>query len=213
MTTTPHLVLLGDSIFDNGVYVPDGTPVIEHVRRRLSSSWQVTLLAVDGNITIDVARQLTRLPQDATHLAISVGGNDALRASGILLRPVRNAEELMRELSAAQSEFQADYREMLRAVLALELPTMVCTIYDAIPGMQRWELAALCFFNDVILREAAVARLPIVDLRQICTEPSDYSKLSPIEPSARGGLKIGNALANVAERHDFSRRESVIYTA
>lgn len=213
MTTTPHLVLLGDSIFDNGVYVPGGTPVIEHVRRCLPTSWQVTLVAVDGNITMDVARQLTRMPKDVTHLAISVGGNDALRASGILLRPVRNAEELMRELSAAQSEFQADYREMLRAVVALDLPTMVCTVYDAIPGMHRWELAALSFFNDVILREAAAARLPIVDLRQFCTEPSDYSELSPIEPSTRGGLKIATALANAIERHDFSRSESVIYTA
>src|SRR4051812_13229846 len=79
-----HVVLLGDSIFDNARYVPDRPPVIEQLRRTLPAGWQASLLAVDGNITHDVVRQLQGLPADATHLFVSCGGNDALGESTIL---------------------------------------------------------------------------------------------------------------------------------
>jgi hypothetical protein len=213
MNDVRHLVLLGDSIFDNAIYVQGGTPVIEHVKRQLPSSAKATLVAVDGNITVDVLRQLALVPANATHLAISVGGNDALYASGILLQPIGEAELLFRELNSVQESFRADYREMLRAVVERGLPVMVCTIYDAIPGMERWELMALSIFNDVIVREAARVGVPVVDLRQFCTEPGDYSSVSPIEPSTAGGLKIATAVVNAAHHHDFSQRRAVIYAS
>jgi hypothetical protein len=207
----PHLVLLGDSIFDNATYVPGHTPVIAQVRRELPGDWQATLLAVDGNITVDVARQLSRLPADATHLAISVGGNDALVASGILSQPARTVSEVLSEVADIQSNFRREYRAMLREVLDRRLPTIVCTIYDAIPGLARDAVAALTFFNDVILREATQAAIPVLDLRPLCHEASDYSPLSPIEPSHLGGRKIAAALATIAAGHDFSSRVASVY--
>jgi len=48
-------------------------------------------------------------------------------------------------------------------------------------------------FNDVILRAAFHWRLPVIDLRLICSEPSDYA--NPIEPSGSGGAKIARAIA------------------
>src|SRR5918996_5903451 len=74
----PHLVLLGDSVFDNARYVSKGHSVIEQLRNQLPAGWNATLLAVDGHVTSDIARQLERLPKDATHLLVSSGGNDAL---------------------------------------------------------------------------------------------------------------------------------------
>jgi hypothetical protein len=58
---TKHLVLLGDSIFDNAAYVPHDEPVVEQVREALEDAWNETLLAVDGHLTLDVATQLERL--------------------------------------------------------------------------------------------------------------------------------------------------------
>ena len=79
-----HLVLLGDSIFDNAAYVPGGRPaVIDQVRSRLPEGWSATLLARDGSVIDDVHRQL-ELPADATHLVLSVGGNDVLHQIPIL---------------------------------------------------------------------------------------------------------------------------------
>ena len=79
-----HVALLGDSIFDNGLYVPGGSPLVEQLRARLPRGWKATLVAVDGAVANSVLRQIPRLPADATHLVISAGGNDALENSGIL---------------------------------------------------------------------------------------------------------------------------------
>ena len=49
-------------------------------------------------------------------------------------------------------------------------------------------------FNEVILREAFRAAVPVVDLRLICTEVSDYAICSPIEPSVSGGGKIARSI-------------------
>src|SRR5580658_10352230 len=83
-----HIVLLGDSIFDNARYVPDRPPVIEQLRRGLPPGWKATLLAVDGDVTADVAGQMASLPGDATHLFVSVGGNDALGQIPVLQETV-----------------------------------------------------------------------------------------------------------------------------
>lgn len=207
----PHLVLLGDSIFDNAAYVPGRPAVIAQLRAALPNDWQATLLAVDGHVVSGVHGQLQRLPADATHLAISAGGNDALGRASILGQPASSVAEVVRELADIQDEFRREYREMLTAVRMKNLPSVVCTIYDAIPDLPREALAALSFFNDVITREAARARVPVLDLRVLCRDKADYSTLSPIEPSAIGGAKIAESLARFFTTHDFARRECVLF--
>ena len=49
MISVPNVVLLGDSIFDNGVYVRPGPDVAEQLRQDLPAGWTVTLRAVDGD--------------------------------------------------------------------------------------------------------------------------------------------------------------------
>ena len=58
--------------------------MIQHLRSRLPKGDRASLLAVDGAVTNSILRQLTRLPADASHLVVSVGGNDALQQSPIL---------------------------------------------------------------------------------------------------------------------------------
>jgi hypothetical protein len=75
-----HVVLLGDSVFDNAAYVAGGPDVVAQLRQSLPTGWQATLSAVDGAVATDVRGQLAQMPASATHLVISAGGNDALRA-------------------------------------------------------------------------------------------------------------------------------------
>jgi hypothetical protein len=206
-----HVILLGDSIFDNARYVPGRPAVIDQLRSLLPRGWRATLLAVDGSIANDVPRQLTRLPADASHLVVSVGGNDALSNSLIVEDKSFSAAEGFVRLAAIQDEFRRDYRNMLRAVLELQKPTVLCTVYDAIPDIPPESLTGLSVFNDVILREAFRHALPVLDLRLVCDEARDYSSLSPIEPSEIGGAKIVRGIRRIVTGHDFTRGESVVY--
>jgi hypothetical protein len=212
MTAAGHVVLLGDSIFDNAAYVPGGPSVIEHLKRALPAGWQASLLAVDGAHADGVHRQLERLPPDATHLVVSAGGNNALGASGLILHgTARSFADVLSQLATLRDEFASEYKAMLRAVLRQEKPTAVCTIYDAIPILESTERAGLALFNDVILREAFAASLPVIDLRLICHEATDYAPVSPIEPSVTGGGKIARAVAEVVAHARFDHPVSEVF--
>lgn len=206
-----HAVLLGDSIFDNGAYVRPGEPdVVAQLRMKLPRDWRATLYAVDGAVTRDVERQLKRLPRDASHLVVSVGGNDGLRHVGIFREGARSVAEVMGRLAEIREEFQRDYRAMLDAVMGLRLPVALCTIYDARfpdPQEQRLVLAGLSLFNDVITREAFARKLQLIDLRLICNESDDYA--NPIEPSAKGGEKIAAVIAQVIVGNTIFPRSQV----
>lgn len=164
-----HVVLLGDSIFDNATYVPGERAVIDQLRQFLPQGWQATLVAADGDVTLGLFDQTRRLPQDATHLVISSGGNDALGELERLNLPVDSMRSALTRLADIQEAFESNYRAMLDHVLTLGRHTAVCTIYESIPGLDRHLRTTLSVFNDVILREAIRAQIPVIDLRHICT--------------------------------------------
>jgi lysophospholipase L1-like esterase len=209
-----HVVLLGDSIFDNRAYVGRDEPdVIRQLQEELREhDWRATLLAVDGSTTSDVNRQLAQIPNDATHLVVSVGGNDAIRQSDVLNQTARTTAEVLSKLASIGEEFAQDYGGMLSEVRKLRLPVALCTIYypnfpDA--ALQRVASTALTVFNDLIIREAFAAGLPLIDLRLICNEDSDYA--NPIEPSAKGGAKIAAAIACAVTGYDFEKRRTEVF--
>src|SRR5512138_1906150 len=207
-----HVVLLGDSIFDNAAYVHGGPDVITHLNSILPQDWKATLLAVDGSISTDVIGQIRKVPESATHLIVSAGGNDGLSRADILQRPATSVASAVEQLAAIRSEFQDKYRRMLKSLLALKKPLAVCTVYDPNfpdPLMQRLTTTALNLFNDCILREAITHGLPVIDLRLICTETQDYA--NEIEPGVAGGRKIAEAILHLVQHHDFSTRHSVVY--
>ena len=191
----PHVVLLGDSIFDNGAYTQGGPEVVSQLRPLLPGGWSATLLAVDGARADDVPQQLTRLPRDASHLVLSAGGNDALAHTDLLEGPAASAAQVLGFLADAAEAFERRYRRLVERLTTVGLPLTVCTIYNgSFPDrvFQRIASTALCVFNDVILRVALERRLGIIELRLVCTEAADYA--NPIEPSSRGGAKIAAAI-------------------
>lgn len=204
-----HVVLLGDSVFDNAAYVRGGPDVCAQLKGKLTEGWRATLSAVDGSVTSDIRRQLQNLPEDATHLVISAGGNDALQNADILMACAASMAEALNKLADAAERFERSYEEMLEAVLGRKLPTAVSTIYyprfpDA--RLQRIAVAALAVFNDAIIRSAFTRGLPLLDLRLICNEAADYA--NEIEPSSKGGEKITSAILKLLTEHDFRQRRS-----
>lgn len=190
-----HVVLLGDSIFDNQAYT-DGEPdVVTHLNEILPPPWKATLCAVDGSTTTDLKAQLQNVPSYATHLVISIGGNDALLNRDVLWQPVASTTEALALFGERVSQFESSYRAAIDSALSLKRQTTTCTIYNGNLDPDESALAciALTMFNDVILRVAFELRLSVIDLRLICDEVVDYA--NPIEPSGTGGRKIAEAIA------------------
>lgn len=164
--------------------VADGLPVIDLLKNDLSPGDQATLLAVDGDSIQDIDSQIQRLPRDASHLFISVGGNDTLQYASLLVQSNQSAPKMLDAIATMKAEFDRNYQQMLSAVLSLDKPTVLCTIYDQCPlldpAMRLLEFTALSMFNDCITRQAIQAGLPLIDLRVICNEVTDYSTVSPI---------------------------------
>jgi len=192
----PHVVLLGDSIFDNGAYTSGGPDVVTQLREVLPAGWRATLGAVDGATTDDFAAQIDALPDDTTHVVVSLGGNDALGHVDLLDRRVHSSAEVLTGLAGAAERFEKRYRRAIDGVLEYRLSTTVCTIYNGnFPDadFQRLASTALSVFNDAILRVAFEHRIDVIDLRLVCSEPQDYA--NPIEPSSHGGAKIADVIA------------------
>ena len=196
MKTTPgHIVLLGDSIFDNQAYTGGEPDVIAHLRSMLPVPWRATLQAVDGATTATVGRQFSGIPSDASHLVLSVGGNDALMNVDLLNMRVASSAEALLRFGERLDSFESAYRDVLETLTNGKLPVTVCTIYNGALESDIAELAriALMMFNDVILRAAFDCRASVIDLRRICVDAADYA--NPIEPSGTGGRKIARAVA------------------
>lgn len=195
MASVPHVVLLGDSIFDNQRYTRGEPDVVAHLRALLPAPWRATLRAVDGATTGDVQRQFSEIPTDGTHLVLSLGGNDALMNSDLLGMPVRSSAEALRLFGERLDRFEAAYRGAVESLTHRRQVLTVCTIYNGALEAEQARLArpALMMFNDVIMRTALAYRAAVIELRSVCTDPADYA--NPIEPSGTGGRKIAQAIA------------------
>jgi GDSL-like Lipase/Acylhydrolase family len=209
----PHVVLLGDSVLDNGAYTDGGPDVIAQVRKQLPKGWRGSLLAVDGSTTEDIPAQLSAFPPDATHCFLSVGGNDAILRAEVLDARVQSSGEALLLLAEVGREFEEKYRKAVEACLSLSLPLVVLTIYHGNfpdPRYQRVVATALTVFNDVIIRTATEMRLMLIDTRFVCNSPADFA--NPIEPSSVGGEKIARAIARAATEPTHSGRGAYVVT-
>ena len=145
-----------------------------------------------------------QIPEDATHIAISVEGAWAIEASGLLKRRARTVYDALDMLATAADEFERIFAELIKAALETGLPTVVCTLVPARftgPAKQRVATTALAIFNDRILRRAVAARLSIVELRLVCDEDADYASETLL--SHAGVRKAANVLR--AALSDVSR--------
>lgn len=195
-----HLILLGDSIFDNATYCAPGPAVITQVRAALPS-WRATLAAVDGSVSAMIPAQIARLPADATHLVLSVGGNDALGAAHLLNAPVATVADALNLLGSHVDGFRAHYAAAIAAATATGLPLLVCTVYNGrFPdaALRKIAATALSLFNDVIQTTARRNGLDVLELREICDDDADFA--NPIEPSSVGGAKIAAAIGGWAKQ-------------
>lgn len=195
MSDAQHVVLLGDSIFDNGAYTGGKPDVLAQLLRVLPHHWKASLLARDGATIEGIPAQLARLPRDASQLVLSVGGNNALKRQGLLQATAGSVAEAIEMLADAVAEFESAYRGAVGACLSHRLPLVICTIYNGNFENARYRKlvrSAVALFNDAIIRTAVDYKLKAIDLRLVCSRPEDYA--NPIEPSSIGAARIARAI-------------------
>lgn len=87
----------------------------------------------------------------------------------------------------------------------------VATIQDCVPGLSPDIRMALAPFNDVILPEAGQRRLPILNLRSVCVEPTDYAGSSPIEFLAEVGARSPQRSQNWCAHRDAAAPRAMLH--
>ena len=203
-----RVVLLGDSIIDNGAYVGAGEPDVGDQLQALLTNHLVEKRAVDGSVTRDVFDHQCNELKDRDLVIISTGGNDALGYKFQMLETEQSASprSVLVALWDIREQYRRDFVALLDRVSSGPNRILVCTIYNPAFHSNGMELAeqraaesALSAFNDVIQQEARVRRMDVLEIRNIFTEHGDYA--NPIEPSMQGGAKLAAAMARwVANR-------------
>lgn len=197
------VVLLGDSVFDNAAYVPHGKTVESQLRDQLPDSVELNCLAEDGATTSDLGHQLRKVPRGASHLVVSIGGNDILLMADLLLAPASSVSDALELFSHATQEFGRVYRKAIAPCIDFGARVTVCTIYSGSQPnaqIQRAASAAMVHFNDAILQAAMDLRVSVLDIRSVCSQPEDFTNV--IEPSILGAAKIAAALKRLVDGQD-----------
>ncbi len=224
-----HIVLLGDSIFDNISYVNSGElDVPNQLRLLVGHRSRVTNLAVDGHKIGHIKNQLNNMPPDTTNLFISIGGNDGLGQLSIFNSHVNTVGEALQQMYRIGNNFKKRYSEMVELVLSYNIPTAFCSIYyprfdarslnrvqhyiTAIQNgreIQEMTMAAETIFNDIITYEIFKRKIPLIDLRVLCDDDQDFA--NPIEPSCIGGMKIAKTINRITNVHSFDSNTCGVY--
>ncbi|MEI2692988.1 MAG: SGNH/GDSL hydrolase family protein [Anaerolineae bacterium] len=206
---------MGNSIFDNAAYTDGGPDVVTQLNDLLPAGWATSLLAVNGSTTDDIAGQVGSLPSDASHLVLSVGGNDALQQAHLLFAPASSTEEAVG--LAGRPGRAVRSATTTRAVAACLRPALpLHRLHHLQRQLPRPRLPAPGHDRAGPLQRRHPAHRhrppPAGDrsARAICTYPEDYA--NPIEPSSVGGEKIARAIAALATHGAPTDRATRILT-
>ena len=202
VTLSKELVLLGDSIIDNKTYVLDGEfSVLEHIKSK--TEIPVTQLALDGATTDDVLdNQLSNISSEASHIVLSVGGNDLLNEIGFLMEdfkytPNQVLERCYSLIAPVTKKYESIVTTLQTSKIRANL--LLCTVYEGdLEGSVMYDDIAissrtmLSLFNDSVYKTHNMFKTGILELRHIFTNKEDYA--NPIEPSHQGGVKLADKL-------------------
>jgi lysophospholipase L1-like esterase len=188
-----HLVLLGDSIFDN--------PQMIHHYLRKHLQHPVTLVARGGSVSAQIHAQIPYVPRDATHLVVSVGGNDALRIAFSLGVSITSMFQLPTRVSA----FEADYEHAVSELKRLHKPVLLVLPYNPClpdPTMSWIARMGLPLFHNAMKRVAKKHDCAVLDLRTVINheQPDLYAPGDPIHPSREGSVRIAAAIMEAIDR-------------
>lgn len=184
LTNNEHIVLIGDSVLNNSIYVPFGKSVFDILKTKTPNIFN---FAEDGAKINDCYSQIDKIPAElnktGTYIFISVGGNDILNKNenleGPLIKQLFN--NYMELIKSARTKFEGAKIN----VLNLYLPTN--------PHYQSYKQTVIQW-NALINEYSSKAdeMYNVINLYTLLTTPSDF--IYDIEPSESASQKIANVI-------------------
>ena len=180
LTNNDTVILMGDSVLNNAIYVHAGKSVYDSLKSKLS---KVINLAKDGATISDLYGQLDKIPVDInntnTYIFISAGGNDILNK-----RTELSSTEIRRLFDS--------YMEFLKA-LRTKLGSVKINILNLyLPSNPRYQTykTSIEQWNQLIQSSSnKVGEMyNVVDLHALLKIPDDF--VYDIEPSESASDKI-----------------------
>ena len=220
------IYLLGDSIIDNGAYVGiDEKDVESHLNSMYKEDPKVNInnRAVDGHTMRDLLdTQLSDAGlNEATHIVMSIGGNDLLqnisflqmtsKLSEVMNKDARIGKWGVRELNPSRNKvFEETYFEIIKPFNSLyetiveklsnyRAKLLLCTVYegdlfgsDEFKNVFYSSKTMVSIFNDLVYKSSSKFKTDVLELRNIFVSSEDYA--NPIEPSHIGGEKLAKSI-------------------
>lgn len=210
------VLLFGDSIFDNAIYVRGRNSVIQLLTKKLSDQYtgsgvdaKAHLFAHDGDVIEDVSGQLKKvnseIKEESTHIFISCGGNNGLRALNRIYSNYYNPFALTSTLWNLYWSVDEDYEEMMQEITTefKDKQIVVCTIYkpNFTSGAHQFlSQTGLLFLNSLIRSKAAKYNAKVIDLYDLFTDATFLA--NPIEPGVKGGDIITDKMMEIISESD-----------
>ena len=220
------MLLLGDSIIDNRSYVLEGElEVTAHLKKLYLYEPDVSITnnAVDGDTMYDLKNNHLDTPdiEEASHIIVSIGGNDLLHNISFLQRTSELSKIMgkdaridkwgVKELNPSRNKvFEETYFEIIKPftkqyeTIVANLSShranlLLCTVYegdlvdsDEFSDVNNSSKTMVSLFNDIVYKTANKYSAAVLELREIFVSPEDYA--NPIEPSHIGGGKLAKAI-------------------
>jgi hypothetical protein len=180
LTNKDNIILMGDSVLNNSIYVPAGKSVYDILKTKIS---KVLNLAKDGATINDLYEQLDKIPIELntsdTYIFISVGGND------ILSKKTKLTNTDIKQLFNTYMNFL----KALRVKLSNVKINIMNLYLPANPRYQSYK-SSIDQWNTLINEYSSKIgeMYNVVDLNSLLTTPEDF--VYDIEPSETASEKI-----------------------
>ena len=186
LSNKDYLILMGDSIFKNDVYVNEGNSVGENLQ---SVHGNVIVLAEDNAIIDDIEKQTSLIPNNAkkqnTKIVVSVGGNDLLNKYNFNdVNNLSHVDTIFNQYTSSINNLKNKYDcEIILCNIYYPRSKSVVRYYDIID-----------LWNSKIKNYAKVNNLKVIKLDENVDKEEYFT--NEIEPSGKGSKIISDVILN-----------------
>lgn len=178
-----NVILLGDSVFKNNLYVTEKYSVENRLDRKMNTLG----LAEDGAVINDIMQQYNQIPEEwnnkNTYLFISVGGNNILNEYYYTYVSTTNLKPF--------NMIWNDYKLQIKKLKSVTKCKIVLTDIYYITDINYRKLYPLIRkWNDRLRTFAKKEKLSVYKISELVDRPQDFTH--SIEPSVIGGQIIAD---------------------